>query len=662
MQVLLPIPLDKPLQYQAEETLELGTFVVVPFRGRELVGVVWSHIEDETLESSKIKKIISVIDNVPKLPEDVMQFVSWMAKYNLAPLGMVLKMAMLKNLELIKPKQLEKVKALQPGMANLPNITLNEEQNKAALGMMQSLDKHSVMLLEGVTGSGKTETYSAVMREILKQSADDLPQVLILLPEIVLTTQLLERFRKNLGFEMLEWHSSVTPSQKRNLWLQVIHNKAQLIIGARSALMLPFRNLRLIVVDEEHDSSFKQEEGVIYNARDMAIVKAKLLNIPVILSSATPSIETAYNVKEGKYQHFLLKNRYGDAILPKISTIDLNQEKVAGKRFQGCISKPLRKAMAETIKQGKQAMLFLNKLGYARITMCVECGSKVMCENCSIYMVEHKATGKLHCHYCSFTMDIPEICTKCQTEESYMTSYGVGVERVEEEVLSFLPKARIATMTSETIANKNVASAVIDKIMQHQIDIIIGTQMVAKGLHFPRLHLVGIIETDISLATGDLRSVENTYHLLHQVTGRAGRESVQGHVMLQTYDPANIIFQQLQIPDFWAFADTELESRKKFGMPPYTRLAIITGSCYDEVFLLSAMLSMAKRMPSVNGVEILGPAPAPISRIRKKYRYRFILNAQKRLNLQQLITDWLNKCAIPSKISIRVDIDPYSFG
>ncbi len=648
-QVLLPVPVEHPFTYliSQEQQIKPGTYVRVPFRQNEMLGVVWDTAQ--ATPKGRLKSVLEVMSHIPLMPEAMRQFIEWVAQYNMAPLGMVLKMAISVPQAILKPIKDLEVVPLQPRP-----LHLTQEQSQAADALLARLGQgHSVTMLEGVTGSGKTAVYTKVIEEVLAQGG----QVLLLLPEIVLTTQLIQRLEQHFGGRPYEWHSGLSPKQRRLCWQAVATGQAQFVSGARSALFLPFSNLRLIIIDEEHDSSFKQEEGVIYNARDMAIVRAKLEKIPVVLASATPSIETVYNVKSGKYAHVTLRNRYGPAVMPKIITLDLNQHKLQRGTW---LSLPLRTALADTMAQGRQSLLFINRRGYAPITMCTECGHKVHCKSCSACMVEHRSKNIMQCHYCGATAPKIKECPECGAEDQ-ITSYGPGAERVAEEVQQFLPEARMVMMTSDTVGDHKKAAEVVNKITDNQVDIVVGTQMIAKGLHFPKLHLVGVVEADAGLTGGDLRSVERTYQLLHQVAGRAGREEVEGIVMLQTYDPDSLLLKHLYAENQEEFWRMELEGREIFHMPPYRRMAIITGSASNEVRLIGVMRQLAHQAPVLEGLQIFGPAPAPISLLRGKYRYRFIISAGKTLNLQKLLTEWLRRVPHPPSISMRVDIDPYSF-
>ena len=480
----------------------------------------------------------------------------------------------------------------------------------------------------------------------------------MLLPEIALTAQWLRRFAARFGVRPTEWHSDLKHSERRRNWRSIAFGHARIVVGARSALFLPFSNLGLIVVDEEHDAAFKQEEGVTYNARDMAVVRASLGEFPIILASATPSLETLVNIQRGRYERLELPDRHGRAELPEISAIDMRTEKLPATRW---ISGALAQSLADNLAAGEQSMLFLNRRGYAPLTLCRECGHRMACPNCSTWLVDHRLTNRLQCHHCGFTVLKPDACPQCGATGGF-AACGPGVERVAEEVAVLLPDARLEIMTSDTVSSPTQAAELIDRMADHEIDLLVGTQIVAKGHHFPMLTLVGVIDADLGLAGGDLRAAERTYQLLAQVSGRAGRESHPGRVLLQTYGPEHPVMQALISGDRDRFIASETAERQRYHLPPFGRLAALIVSSPDERRALEACSVLANKIPAeLPGGRILGPAPAPLFLLRRRYRYRFLVMTERHINVQKLVSHWLAEYTPPSRVRIHIDIDPYSF-
>ena len=555
----------------------------------------------------------------------------------------------------------------------MPDISLSKEQQEIASDilsrseMLRLNDGHlsdkailkpasNTSLIHGITGSGKTEVYTYVAQQIIKNGG----QVLVLVPEILLTDQLSQRFEGYLG-EISSWHSQMTPANRRKIWVGVHGNYANnsrinFVVGARSALFLPFTNLRLIIVDEEHDSSFKQDEGPIYNGRDMAVVRANLEKIPIILCSATPSVESLYNTQSGKYKLYSLHKRYSGVQLPTVEIVQLSHKAILHERSV--------ELLRQTVADGDQALLFVNRRGYAPISMCSSCGYKACCPNCSFHLVYHKRSNNLKCHYCPYTKPYKTLCDGCGKEENELL-LGVGAEKVEEEITrNILPNARTLLVTSDTMSDSKKAKDVLAKIMNHEVDIVIGTQMLAKGLHFERLQLVVVIDAISSYMNGDIRAIERTYQLLHQVMGRAGRSERRGAVILQTNDIKNPVLDTIFKTDSKQFYALEMSNRQGADMPPFSKLAAIMISSTDEHKLLQwfrdTMIPAMPRFAS-NDLYIMGPSPAPIAKIRKFYRYRFIIRAAKSISLQGLIGQWLQGINIPRSFKLKIDIDPYNF-
>lgn len=549
---------------------------------------------------------------------------------------------------------------------------LSGQQTAAGTALRAAVcaEAFSVTLLDGVTGSGKTEVYFEAVAEAVAAGR----QALVLLPEIALSAQWLERFERRFGVAPALWHSELTSAQRRLTWRAVAHGRAPVVVGARSALFLPYPDLGLIVVDEEHESAFKQEDGVTYHARDMAVVRAQLGGFPAVLVSATPSLESLTNVKAGRYQALHLPERHGNAVLPEVSLVDLRQdkpEKLAG-LGPGWLSTALRQAIAETLAAGEQVLLFLNRRGYAPLTLCRACGHRLQCPNCTAWLVEHRLAGRLQCHHCGYAARLPNACPDCGADGT-LTACGPGVERLAEEVRVLFPDARQAMMTSDSLTGPESAAELVRQVQAREIDLLIGTQIVAKGHHFPHLTLVGVVDADLGLFGGDLRAAERTYQLLHQVAGRAGRAEHRGRVLLQTSEPDHPVMQALAggsgagaagTPESGrdTFFEAEAAARESAGLPPFGRLAALILSGPDARQLDEAARALARLAPrSEAGVTILGPAPAPLAVLRGRHRRRFLIKAPKALRLQALLRHWLGQAKLPNAVRLQVDIDPYSF-
>ena len=718
--VLLPLPFDEPFDYSCDENLPLGTIVCVPWGKTQITGVVWSHTPSSDCPPQKIKKIIKTY-NFPPLSKEIIELIKFVAKYNMAPLGMVLKMvisvkqvfnpeptetfylltgktlaeAKLKNsdarwhvIDLLKHGPYTKKEICQgagcgPSVVDtllkagvlqtqtqtkntscdvsspkfMP-VNLTEEQQNAADHITGKIDSgFSVTLIDGVTGSGKTEVYFKVASQILAQSK----QVLILVPEISLTTQWLEKFEQRFGIKPACWHSGLGTKERVQTWINIIEGKAKVIVGARSALFLPYKNLGLIVVDESHDHSFKQEDFVNYQCRDMAVVRAKLEKIPLILSTATPDLETIINVEKGKYDKVCLTKRFAGAVLPTVKIIDLKKDRPQkGAWGPSWLSPTLVKALEQNLQKQEQSMLFLNRRGYAPLIICRDCGHKIQCPHCTSWLADHKANGKLICHHCGFMMNRPKTCPDCHSEDG-LTACGPGVERIAEEVSSRFPEARVKILSSDTTANMNELSNIFTEIEANKVDIIVGTQILAKGHHFPDLTLVGIVDADLGLMGSDLRASEQTYQLLSQVSGRAGRGTKSGTVFVQTLYPENLVLQSLINNNRQQFLNLEKQSRKILSMPPYGKLAAIIVSSESQSKASQIASALGQTAPNNEYITTLGPAPAPIFMLRNKYRFRLLLKTSRTINIQDILKIWLEKINIPKQVRVEVDIDPYSF-
>ncbi|WP_419799025.1 MAG: primosomal protein N' [Terasakiella sp.] len=722
--VLLPLPLSGVYDYALPPamTVNEGDFVVVPLGSRERIGVVWTLDPPENdLPFEKLKCVQEVLSQAP-VPEASRKFVDWVARYTLQPAGSILKMVMsvpgaLKDpapkiayikksspipdgLKITKARQsvLDFMEGMIPMAASdiareagvgvgvvkglvdlgiLEPVQINdsspfgepdwqrdgyklaEQQEKAANDLVAKTqnagtkDGFSVTLLDGVPGSGKTEVYFEAVAKALSRNK----QVLVLLPEIALSSQWLNRFKTRFGTEPAVWHSDIGLARRKQTWRAVVRGQAKVVIGARSALFLPFRDLGLIVVDEEHDASFKQEEGVIYNGRDMAVVRAQMGHLPVVLASATPSLETAVNSWEGRYDNLHMPARHAGVPLPCVVTIDLRLDKPERQKW---LSPSLITAIKETVERGEQVMLYLNRRGYAPLTLCRSCGHRLQCPNCTSWLVEHRKAGKLQCHHCGYFTRPLRTCPSCESENNF-AACGPGVERLAEEVEETFPELRTIVAASDTVTSPAQAAELVAKIENHEVDLLIGTQMVAKGYHFPMLTLVGVVDADLGLSGGDLRASERTYQLLYQVAGRAGRGDKPGTVMLQTFMPDHPVMKALKSGLRDRFLQTEAEARRGAGMPPFGRLCALIVSGEDEVLVDDAANALGRNAPHGPGLLALGPAPAPLSMIRGRHRRRLLLKTDKNIPIQAIVKDWLGRTNISNAVRVQVDIDPYSF-
>ncbi len=546
-----------------------------------------------------------------------------------------------------------------------PGPELSAQQAAAAAALRDTVREgaFSVTLLDGVTGSGKTEVYFEAIAAALAAGR----QALVLLPEIALSAQWLERFEDRFGVAPALWHSDLTSAQRRATWRAVARGNAPVVVGARSALFLPYPDLGLLVIDEEHESAFKQEDGVTYHARDMAVVRAQLGDIPAVLVSATPSLESLNNVRTGRYRALHLPERHGDAVLPEVTLVDLREDKppkLPG-LGPGWLSGALRQAIAETLAAEEQVLLFLNRRGYAPLTLCRACGHRLQCPNCTAWLVEHRLAGRLQCHHCGHASRLPPACPECGAEGT-LTACGPGVERLAEEVAALFPEARQGMMTSDTLSGPEAAAEVVRAVQDREVDLLIGTQIVAKGHHFPHLTLVGVVDADLGLYGGDLRAAERTYQLLHQVAGRAGRAERRGRVLLQTAEPEHPVMQALaasaEEKGRDTFFEAEAAARRAAGLPPFGRLAALVLSGPDARQVDEVARALARTAPQgVEGVTVLGPAPAPLAVLRGRHRRRFLVKAPRNFRLQPLLRHWLGQVKLPGAVRLQVDIDPYSF-
>ncbi len=720
--ILLPLPFNDVFDYHSDTELSIGQLVIVPFGRKELVGVIWKKGKSAEIEEKKIKKIKQII-GLPPLKQSMIAFIKKVALYNFSPLGLVLKMVLGPKTNQL-PKQKISVYGLNIEDGNLEGIRITEarravfdflsggkeaekeeiidqtnvsqnvintlvksgflykkeiiinencdeqfinlhkqakltdEQQNAANYLIKHIDiGYSTTLLDGVTGSGKTEVYFEAIADVLAKNK----QVLVLVPEISLTTQWLNRFTNRFGTAPFIWHSEVSIKDKALIWKAVAQNKAKVVIGARSALFLPFAKLGLIVVDESHDHSFKQESLVTYQGRDMAVLRAHLEKIPAILSTATPDLETIVNVEEGKYDCVKLKKRYAKAVLPDIKIIDLKKDKpIKGEWGISFLSPTLVNEINHNLERQEQSMLFLNRRGYAPLLICRECGHRMQCPHCTAWLAEHRVSGELICHHCGYRMPTPKYCPHCSSADG-LTACGPGVERIAEEVKYRFPHARTAILSSDITTNYHAISAVIQKIARKEIDILIGTQILAKGHNFPDLTLVGVVDADLGLMGTDLRASEQTFQLLSQVSGRAGRGDKKGVVYLQTLYPDNLVLQAVIEHNRAKFIEIEKNSRRLLKMPPFGKLAAVIVSSANQQAAETVAYYLGKCAPNTETIETFGPAPAPMALLRGKYRYRLLLKTAKMVNIQEVLKKWLSMVHIRNNVRIDVDINPYSF-
>ncbi len=654
--VLLPYPFAGPFEYAAPVGVDPkpGDLVRVPLGSREVLGAVWEGPLAGRVAEERLRPLLEIVD-LPPLGPEMRLFIDWVAAYTLAPPGEVLAMT-LRGYR--RPPSRAPAPAFPLPDPDHPGSVLSPAQAEAAASLVEAAaGGFSVTLLDGVTGAGKTEVYLEAIAAALRSGR----QALVLLPEIALSAQWLERFERRFGLAPALWHSDLTPRTRRVTWQAVAEGAARVVVGARSALFLPFAEIGLIVVDEEHESAFKQEEGVIYHARDMAVVRARLAAAPCVLVSATPSLETLVNAASGRYHRIRLPERHGGARLPAVAAIDLRSTPPERGQF---LSPPLRDALTETFARGEQAMLFLNRRGYAPLTLCRACGHRLQCPNCSAWLVEHRANSRgahlLQCHHCGHTLAPPALCPACGAAGT-LTPVGPGVERVTEEAASAFPDARLLVMASDTLTGPHAAAAAAAAIIGREVDLVIGTQIVAKGWHFPHLTLVGVVDADLGLTGGDLRAGERTFQLLHQVAGRAGRAEAPGSVLIQTFAPEHPVMQALVSGDLDAFMESEAAARRPGHWPPFGRLAalIVSARAVEAADAVAAALGRAA--PSAAFITVLGPAPAPLSLLRGRHRRRLLLKTARDIAPQKLIRAWLGRVKIPSEVEVRVDIDPISF-
>jgi primosomal protein N' (replication factor Y) len=723
--VLLPVALDQtydyllPREMAGSPAVAPGAFVLVPFGTQTRLGAIWDAPfgdPGKPVPDGKLKAIAAGLPEVPPLPLLSLRFAEWVARYTLTPLGMVVRM-MMGAPAVFEPAKPRFGVQLNSGAPEPPRLTparrrtieaatdgqvrakaalaaeaqcstgvidglveagvlvevaiperrfpvpdpahaqvrFSDEQASAAQALRAAAERgFSVSLLDGVTGSGKTEVYFEAVARALEGGR----QVLIMLPEIALTSQFMDRFQGRFGCPPVEWHSALSAPERARAWRAAASGEARVVVGARSALFLPYRDLGLIVVDEEHDGSFKQEERVHYQARDMAVARASLGKLPVVLSSATPSIESHVNARTGRYRSLVLPGRYSGADLPTVIAIDMRREPPETGRW---LAPTLVDAINDTLGEERQTLLFLNRRGYAPLTLCRSCGHRFDCPQCTAWLVEHRYRNRLNCHHCGFSLPPPAKCPACGAADS-LVACGPGVERIAEEVAARFPGARLALLSSDLVPSLVEMREIIKSIETGEAQIVIGTQMVAKGHHFPQLTLVGIVDGDLGLGTADPRAAERTFQLLHQVTGRAGRVLDKGRGLVQTYNPDHPVMRAIMTGDREAFLASEIRHRQAGLLPPFGRLAALIVSARDKQLAELFARDVRRHAPPAARIEVLGPAEAPIAVVRGRHRWRLLVKAPRELDLQAYLRAWLATLPKPpSDLRLTVDIDPYSF-
>ncbi|EAQ37483.1 Primosomal protein n [Nitrobacter sp. Nb-311A] len=716
--VQVPVAIDHAYSYRVPDGMEVrpGDVVTVPLGPREVVAVVWAEnpAPDPRLHN-RLKDISGKLD-VPPLRDELRTLIDWVANYTLSPRGMVMRMSLRMGEHLgperarpgvrlsgepprrMTPARRRLLAVLSDGLLRAKSDAAKEagvstgvvdglvdegtlatepmprsppppppdpdfavpdfsRSQRAAVDAMRALASNGtfhVALLDGVTGSGKTEVYFEAVAETVRRGK----QVLILMPEIALTGQFRDRFAARFGERPLEWHSELTPRNRARNWAAIAAGEAQVVVGARSALFLPYAGLGLIIVDEEHDQAYKQDEGVRYHARDMAVVRAHVAKIPIVLASATPSVESEVNARKGRYQRIALTSRFGGQHLPRIELIDLRREGPSRGRF---ISPRLAGEILAAIERREQALLFLNRRGYAPLTLCRGCGHRFACAICDAWLVDHRFRERLVCHHCGFSMPRPHQCPHCAAEQS-LVAVGPGVERLQEEAAALFPDARTMVLSSDLITSIETMRSELNDIAEGRVDIIIGTQLVAKGHHFPRLNLVGVIDADLGLGNGDPRAAERTFQLLNQVIGRTGRETGHGIGYLQTHQPEHPVMKALVASDREAFYASEIAARERTGYPPFGRLASLIISAGDRPSAESFARRLAAIAPIDERIQVLGPAEAPLALIRGRYRFRLLVKSARGVDLSGYLRDWLASAPkTRGNLKLEVDVDPQSF-
>ena len=643
-QVLLPKVFNFPFTYHSKIKIKIGDIVEVPFGSKHEIGVIWKNIYQEP-ENIKIKEICKKTDY--SIDKKLVNFIEWFSIYNMVPIGLVLKMVIGSVDKFIKKNdhsiKLRETKSLK--------YILSKEQVSALKFLEKTKNKFEVSVLQGTTGSGKTLVYFERIKKIIKEKK----QALVLLPEIFLTNDFKLRFEDFFGFEPSIWHSKITPKQKRIIWKGIIGNKIKILIGARSALLLPFKKLGIIIVDEEHDTSYKQDDRVIYNARDMAISRAKFEKIPIHLITSIPSIETYNNIENRKYRHTKIFKRFDSYPLPKTKIVNLNLNKIKNKFIAPETIELTKKYLAK----GEQVLFFINRRGFAPYLICKKCGYKHVCANCSMYLTFHKIKNKLICHHCSFEKEKKATCKLGEICDFIM--YGPGVEKIYEEAKQIFQNKKISIFSSDYLKKKDEIKELFKKIKNNQVDILIGTQMISKGFNFPKLNCIVVIDADFSGRGFDLRSTEKNIQLYHQLSGRAGRFSSESLVIYQTLSPHDEILNELIKNKSEELLKNELLIRKRNELPPFIRLIAIIVSSKDHGLSLKGAREIKMKLSKISGLEILGPIDSPLLKIKKNFRSRLLIRFSNHIMMQKKISILLNKLQISSKIKLTVDVDPINF-
>ena len=648
--ILFPKIFDYPFTYKSEtkEKLVPGDFVKAPFGSSEITGVVWP-MEQKTLKKFKIKKISKRL-NVQRLTPQMIKFIDWFSKYNLVPLGMTLKMCLLSK-DVVETKFVEEFNKFK--IKNVKkNILLNDEQKKSLAFIRSAGKKYNVTVIEGVTGSGKTLVYFSRIKDLIDRNL----QALILLPEIALTNQFSTRFKEFFGVDPAIWHSGTSKKNKAIIWKGINEGNIKIVIGARSSLFLPFKKLGIIIVDEEHDASYKQDEGVSYNARDMAITRASIENIPINLVTSIPSIETYNNIINKKYNITKLSRRYKEASLPNIEIINLHSEVLTKNSW---IADTTIKKVNHYLDKGEQVLFFLNRRGYAPFVICKKCGYKFHCPNCAINLNFHKKLNKLLCHYCGYKSELSRDCK--DNKKCDLLFCGPGVERIFSELKKIYPNKKIQIFSSDTLEKNKLTGELIKQVEKNKIDILVGTQLLSKGFHFAKLNCIVVVDSDFTSHGYDLRSAEKNVQLYHQLSGRAGREGNISSVFFQTYTPDDEVLINICKNDPHSFLKKELLLRKEKKLPPFYRLISLIISGTNENLIMKFATNIKSKLPQLKEVNILGPVLAPITKIRKQFRCRILIRYPKSLFIQKYLSESLNKIKITPGIKLEVDVDPINF-
>tara|TARA_B100000886_G_scaffold199959_1_gene137904 strand:+ start:4955 stop:6898 length:1944 start_codon:yes stop_codon:yes gene_type:complete len=643
-QVLLPKIFNFPFSYNSKKEIKIGDIVEVPFGSKNEIGVIWKnqYSEPKNIKLKYIQKNTGYSIN-----KKLVDFIEWFSSYNMVSVGLALKMVIGGTDKFIRIKDGH----IKNKSTEIKKFVLNSEQSKALKFLEKVNNKFDVSVLQGTTGSGKTLVYFERIKNVIKKNN----QALVLLPEIFLTNDFKSRFENYFGFEPAIWHSKITPKQKRIIWKGIIKNKIKILVGARSALLLPFKKLGIIVVDEEHDTSYKQDEGVIYNARDMAISRANFENIPIHLVTSVPSIETYNNICNKKYRHTKIFKRFNNYPLPAAKVINLNLNKIKDK----FVSKETVEIVKTYLNKKNQVLFFLNRRGHSPYLICKKCGNKLVCSNCSLYLTFHKLTNKAICHHCSFEKEVSIQCRlgkKCE-----FILYGPGVEKIFEEVEELFPNKKIKIFSSDYLKSKNKNQNLLKEINENKIDILIGTQMISKGFNFPKLNCIVVVDADFSGRGYDLRTTEKNIQLYHQLSGRAGRFSSKSLIIYQTLTPQNLTLNELTKNESEKLLKNELLLRERNKLPPFIRLIAIIISSKDQNLSLQGAREIKIKLNQIRELEVLGPVDSPLLKIKKNFRSRLLIRFNKGFLMQKKITAVLNRLKISSKIKLTVDVDPINF-